>query len=45
MCPSVRLRPLSIPLWHIPVIKKEVCNANLRICGILTSDDNAIEAD
>ncbi|XP_029021211.1 uncharacterized protein LOC114864511 isoform X3 [Betta splendens] len=23
-CPSVRLRPLSIPLWHVP-IKQEVC--------------------
>ncbi|XP_067374763.1 zinc finger protein 878-like isoform X2 [Channa argus] len=26
MCPSVRLRPLSIPLWNIPIIKQEVTN-------------------
>ncbi|KAK2849103.1 hypothetical protein Q5P01_008937 [Channa striata] len=26
MCPSVRLRPLSIPLWPIPIIKQEVAN-------------------
>ncbi|XP_069575914.1 uncharacterized protein [Brachyistius frenatus] len=25
-CPSVRLRPLSIPLWHIPILKHEVIN-------------------
>lgn len=26
ICPSIRLRRLSIPLWHIPLIKTEVCN-------------------
>ncbi|XP_029367661.1 uncharacterized protein LOC115049526 [Echeneis naucrates] len=26
VCPSVRLRPLLIPLWRIPVIKEEVCH-------------------
>lgn len=25
-CPSVRLRKLYIPLWHVPVVKQEVCN-------------------
>lgn len=24
-CPSVRLRKLYIPLWHVPVVKQEVC--------------------
>ncbi|XP_054453780.1 oocyte zinc finger protein XlCOF22-like [Anoplopoma fimbria] len=28
-CPSVRLRPLSIPLWPIPIIKQEVVNHDI----------------
>ncbi|CAK6971938.1 zinc finger protein 595-like isoform X1 [Scomber scombrus] len=28
VCPSVRLRRLSIPLWHVPIIKKEVNHVN-----------------
>lgn len=24
-CPSVRLREFSIPLFHVPIVKKEVC--------------------
>lgn len=23
-CPSVRLRKLYIPLWHVPIVKQEV---------------------
>ncbi|KAG8004022.1 hypothetical protein GBF38_008078 [Nibea albiflora] len=26
VCPSVRLRPLYIPLWHVSLVKEEVCN-------------------
>lgn len=29
-CPSVRLRQLYIPLWHVPVVKQEVC---YQTCG------------
>lgn len=29
VCPSVRLRPLSIPLWHIPVPKNEVLHPDI----------------
>lgn len=29
VCPSVRLRPLSIPLWPIPIIKEEVVNNDI----------------
>lgn len=29
VCPSVRLRRLSIPLWHVPIIKKEVVNHDI----------------
>ncbi|XP_044060151.1 zinc finger protein 605-like [Siniperca chuatsi] len=29
VCPSVKLRPLSIPLWHIPIIKQEVVNRDI----------------
>ena len=25
ICPSVRLRPLHIPLWPVPLTKQEVC--------------------
>ncbi|XP_051274887.1 zinc finger protein 62 homolog isoform X1 [Dicentrarchus labrax] len=29
VCPSVRLRSLYIPLWHVPVIKQEVVNSDI----------------
>ncbi|XP_045886657.1 zinc finger protein 260-like isoform X1 [Micropterus dolomieu] len=29
VCPSIRLRPLSIALWHIPNIKQEVVNRDI----------------
>lgn len=31
VCPSVRLRQLYIPLWHVPIIKQEVCNRRGRL--------------
>ncbi|XP_039669111.1 zinc finger protein 62-like [Perca fluviatilis] len=29
VCPSIRLRKLSIPLWPIPIIKQEVVNCDI----------------
>ncbi|XP_022615532.1 zinc finger protein interacting with ribonucleoprotein K-like [Seriola dumerili] len=29
VCPSVRLRPLLIPLWRIPIIKQEVADCDI----------------
>ncbi|XP_071362886.1 zinc finger protein 345-like [Trachinotus anak] len=29
VCPSIRLRPLLIPLWRIPIIKQEVANQDI----------------
>uniref|UniRef100_UPI0037E84FDB zinc finger protein 260-like n=1 Tax=Semicossyphus pulcher TaxID=241346 RepID=UPI0037E84FDB len=29
VCPSVRLRQFSIPLWHVPIIKQEVASRDI----------------
>lgn len=36
-CPSVRLRKLYIPLWHLPVVKQEVCiKSQFVFCGCIS---------